>query len=238
VFYLVEGSGDTMAAVLSQTLFVSQITVFAGDDCDSLSCVDGDLQYGSALVVWDSVEAQKYYIYVHGDHGQEFGEFKLSVDRNITRPPNDDCGNSIPVEVGDTLLGSTKYADGSLHESVCSNFDFEFGNLTKRTLWYTLSGAALPSQTLEKYAKQGGSINISANITNHNVEHVIVVYAGDACAARACVSSSSGGGGITGAYAAWEIDAAETYFIAIFPFPGNAPQGLDFELEIGAFGVL
>jgi hypothetical protein len=238
VFYTVEGSGDGMAAVLSQVLFVSQITVFAGDDCDSLSCVNGDRDYGSALVIWDSVEGQKYYVYVHGDTEEESGKFELAVESNITRPPNDDCGDSIPVEIGDTLSGSTKYAAASTHESSCFNFEIGFEVFTSRSVWYTLSGSALPSQTLEKYEKQGGSVYITANISSYNEDHVMVVYSGDNCATRACLSSSSGGVNMTGAYVAWEVNATETYYIAIFPFALDVSQGLDFDLEISAIGVL
>jgi hypothetical protein len=238
VFYTVEGSGDTMAAVLSQALFVSQITVFAGDDCDSLSCVDGDRDNGTALVVWGSVEGQQYYIYVHGDPGEEFGKFELAVESNITRPPNDDCGESIPVEIGDTLLGSTKYAAASLHPRACFNPEAVVGiePFISRSVWYTISGSALPSQTLEKYGKQGGAVYITANITSYNNEkHTMVVYSGANCATRACVTSSSGGVNRTGAYVTWEVNATETYYVAIFPI---ALEGLDFELEIGAIGVL
>jgi hypothetical protein len=239
VFYTVEGSGDTMAAVLSQTLFSSQITVFSGDDCDSLSCVDGDLNYGSGLVVWDSVEGQKYYVYVHGDQGDELGSFELSLTSNITRPPNDDCEDSIPVEPGDKLLGSTTYAGYSLiDESACPIFDVDWGIPSKRALWYTISGSTLPVQTLEKYGKQGGSVNLFANITSHDKTHTMVVYSGTNCANLACIESSSRGVDATGAYVAWAIDATETYYIAVSSLAPDASQGLDFGLEIGAFGVL
>ncbi|CAB9506305.1 CHU large protein [Seminavis robusta] len=236
VWYSVVGNGGSMSAELIAPFFASQITVFQGDDCDTLACVDGDTRFGGGMVLWDSIEGQNYYVYVFGDTGGEFGDFELSVN-DATRPPNDDCDEAIGLDIGDMVTGSTKYSEFSDFEDCGVGFNF-----TERQLWYTVSGSSLPTGMIEKYSKQGGSFSFFANMTMFSTDHAVFVYAGESCDILTCVGNSSSfttfGSNDPGAYVEWPADPTKEYFLAVIDLNSFSIAGLDFALELGAFGVL
>ena len=61
-----------------------------------------------AELSWASAPGAPYYIYVNGWEGQ-VGDFSLMV-REGDIPGNSDCANSIFVESGDELEGTTEFS--------------------------------------------------------------------------------------------------------------------------------
>jgi hypothetical protein len=91
--------------------FDSQISVYTGG-CDSLKCIDGNdegdvLGYSSAVVLSAEADTQ-YHVLVMG-WGQSRGAFSVEV-RDVVRPSNDVCDNTIILEPYDTVAGSTLFA--------------------------------------------------------------------------------------------------------------------------------
>jgi hypothetical protein len=81
VWYAIVGNGGAItASTCAGTDFDSQISVFTGDSCDQLTCVDGnnDACGSQSLVVFLSNPDQIYHVLVHG-FGGAFGTFALRI---------------------------------------------------------------------------------------------------------------------------------------------------------------
>jgi hypothetical protein len=72
VWYVVPGNGQDMTASLCSTLWDSQISVFSGTSCSSLTCIGGNDDDGpscigtSASITWTTTVGINYYILIHG----------------------------------------------------------------------------------------------------------------------------------------------------------------------------
>lgn len=80
VWYTTLGTGDTISAsVLTEdtTSFRGQVSLFKGDDCGNLECVDGSI---IGFAPWESERNAKYFIMVHGQ-GILKGDFCLHLGR-------------------------------------------------------------------------------------------------------------------------------------------------------------
>ncbi|MCA1806694.1 MAG: hypothetical protein LC687_02355, partial [Actinobacteria bacterium] len=116
VWYVFEGTGDTITASLCDSDYDTKLTVFEGS-CDGLTCVGGndDACGNRSEVQFSSDAGISYYIYVHG-FGEATGEYDLSVSCIDSPAPveNDDCANALPVEVnGAVVIGDNSNATGN-----------------------------------------------------------------------------------------------------------------------------
>jgi hypothetical protein len=79
VWYTVIGDGGLItASTCTETDFNSHISVFTGDSCDQLACVDGN-NTGcgiQSLFNFESIQFETYYVFVHG-FGDASGNFAL-----------------------------------------------------------------------------------------------------------------------------------------------------------------
>jgi hypothetical protein len=72
VWYVVAGTGAPMTASLCGTVWDSKISVFSGPNCNTLTCVGGNDDFGpacattSASFTFNTVVGVNYYILVHG----------------------------------------------------------------------------------------------------------------------------------------------------------------------------
>ena len=92
----------------------SQLSIYAGNDCGNLLCVNGnddntvaDGSASSNLGVFMESDAT-YRILVHGFNGDE-GEFSLTLDA-VDIAVNDQCSEAIELDLVSLQLGSTIYA--------------------------------------------------------------------------------------------------------------------------------
>ena len=98
IFYSVVGTGQLLSVAISAN-YDMQLTIFEGDDCTNLVCVDGtegdtaNLSAGS--ITFDSQDGVRYILFVHGFEGR-VGEYELSID-SVNRPPNDLCTGAIAI---------------------------------------------------------------------------------------------------------------------------------------------
>jgi len=87
LFYMLVGSGNDALVNVNSNFYV-QISVFSGDSCDALSCVDGTTglapTFTSSQLVWKTVAGQYYFIFVNGFDSQT-GKFTLLVDTSSSR---------------------------------------------------------------------------------------------------------------------------------------------------------
>jgi hypothetical protein len=94
VWYLLQGDGHaytvstcasttniTTTTTTTTTLLDTQISVFRGDDCNSLTCVNGNNDYCGlqSTVVWQTTAGDTYYILVHGLYPNSTGTFTLII---------------------------------------------------------------------------------------------------------------------------------------------------------------
>jgi hypothetical protein len=81
-WYTITGDGGVITASTCSTGtdFDSQISVFTGDSCSQLTCVDGndDACGRQSLVTFRSNQDQSYYVVVHGTFGAS-GSFALQI---------------------------------------------------------------------------------------------------------------------------------------------------------------
>jgi hypothetical protein len=110
VWYQVQGDGRTLTASTcvgenedETASFDTQLSVFQGDDCGSLVCVDGnnDACGSQSIVEWQSVKGEVYHVFLHGANGAT-GDFRLSVSSDIPAPANDVC------DTAETVVPSSK----------------------------------------------------------------------------------------------------------------------------------
>jgi hypothetical protein len=81
VWYVVRGDGHTFEATTCDGAdFDTQISIFRGNECDELECVDGnDEACGhQSRVEWNTVPGAVYYILVHG-WLSSYGDFQLGL---------------------------------------------------------------------------------------------------------------------------------------------------------------
>lgn len=108
VWYSMVGTGE----IVQLSLFAdydSQISVYAGDSCDALECVnhndDSPLDGPRSVVAQTMEEGRTYIIMVFG-YAQESGDFTLESEV-LTPTENDACDTSTPLELGVNVSSST-----------------------------------------------------------------------------------------------------------------------------------
>lgn len=136
VWYSVVGTGQTFAAsVCTRNGIETAFGVF--DECNSLICngyaefMLAECQEGEASVyTWDTAAGQEYFIHIRSE---DPSEFRLAV--NLESPESSRCINSVPIEVGTQIDGTTIDAT------------FDFANQTacgassdRPGVWYSVLG--------------------------------------------------------------------------------------------------
>ncbi|MFN5181609.1 MAG: GEVED domain-containing protein, partial [Bacteroidota bacterium] len=157
VWYVVPGNGQIMTASLCGTTWDSQISVFSGASCSSLTCVGGVDDNGpaclgtSASFSWTSTVGVNYYILVFGFNSD--AAFNLSL--TCTTPvANDQCANAVALtaqcsggttNVSGTTLGATEdpIADPSCDPGTINDvwYSFNSGAFTSVEVTITLGTA-------------------------------------------------------------------------------------------------
>ena len=114
VWYTLVGSGETLGISVNAE-YDSQITVYIGEDCETLVCIDGNDQSllggstTSGLLVSSNTD-ETLYVLVHG-FGSSKGSFSIHVDV-AEFPENDICSAATEILAdgilvsGDTTLAS------------------------------------------------------------------------------------------------------------------------------------
>jgi hypothetical protein len=160
-WYQVLGDGQTLTASTCSgeenadeaSIFDTQLSVFQGDDCGSLVCVDGnnDACGSQSIVEWQSVEGEVYHVFVHGANGAT-GKFNLTLSTDIPAPDNDVCdmaetvvpSGNITVPISFAFSGSTP--DVAL--PVCGNGSLAVypteDTSTTIGIWYKVVGTGVP----------------------------------------------------------------------------------------------
>jgi hypothetical protein len=238
VWYTVIGTGNTMRASLcGGSIDVndeSKISVYCGDGCDSLFCVDGVTNSasdgclsGPTEVFWCSDPGQEYFILVHGFGGNEF-DFDLIIDDDNTPcgnpapcaplppPANDLCVDAIgPLAIPSSTLGTTFGATVDSDVIECDE-----AIITSPGVWYTVVGNG---NTITA-SICGGSVDV-------NDEAKISIYCGDCegelfCAAG--VTNFDADGCLTSpTEVSWCSAPGQEYKILVHGFGGNE---FDFDL--------
>jgi hypothetical protein len=193
----------------------SQLSLYAGKVCGELICVDGnddsEIFNSSSTITWVSSIDETYQLLVHGVNSQ-VGNFELTV-RQVERPVNDDCDNALPLNVGDTIQGSTvfaiQYNDNSTVPACGSATSLETPGVG---LWYSLSGV------------QEDLVIVS--IENSSFDTQVSIFIGSSCEDIVCIDGSSDPNGI--ALLTYETD---TYLLLVHGLDGQVG---DFELSIEA----
>lgn len=204
VWFAVEGTGALVqATTCSETVTASssplhRITVFNGDDCNTLLCLDSGLEQnldcafpGGSTVKWQSVPGEPNYILVHDPSATASGgnfEFLL---KDVTPPPvNDQCDTAVElvegVTTGGTTLGATaSSADDALVE--CGNLlDIDTTAPTSRIpqsvgVWYRIPA----SEVLEDDKDM-----LSVFVCSDKEGLELAVFSGSSCGETACVETS------------------------------------------------
>ena len=213
LWYEIMGTGSSLSITVESEYNI-QVSIYSGESCDSLICVDGregeDPELNSATVVWDTLADALYYIHVHGSNNDK-GEFDLIVSET-SRPENDDCAKATILQVGETASGSTVFAS----EDGISSFCGDTNNLTAPGVWYTTVGT-------------GRLITASFNTT---YDAQLTVYSGDECGSLVCTDGTDGDGpSYTSGSVTWESQSGEAYYLLVHGF--NRAVG-DFNLSLGA----
>jgi hypothetical protein len=108
VWFSLMGSGETLTASF-EAAYDAQLTLYSGDDCGALTCVDGtdgdSPLYTSGSIRWNAEAETMYYLYVHG-FNLKVGEFELTVAGG-TKPSNDECASALLVTAGQRINGTT-----------------------------------------------------------------------------------------------------------------------------------
>ncbi|OAV42590.1 hypothetical protein A3850_015195 [Lewinella sp. 4G2] len=103
-------SGTAVASLVDQfTDYYTALTVYEGTDCNSLTCIAGVEEVFSIVefseLSFDFTEGTTYYIVVHGEDDDEFGNYQLylgePIDRNQPQTlPNTTSGPVLVMETG------------------------------------------------------------------------------------------------------------------------------------------
>lgn len=78
--YSPTSAGD-VTLTMTNTTFVSYVSILSGDRCDSLSCIAGDaLEADLEGITWYSEEDDELYIFINGFDGNQ-GEFEFVISQ-------------------------------------------------------------------------------------------------------------------------------------------------------------
>jgi hypothetical protein len=256
-YYKVAGTGGMIEAKF-QADFQAQLSIFVGGDCPSpffeeSTCLDSIMgNFEQRGVAWATELGQTYTIEVRGAYSFDAGTFELSI-QEVEAPANDDCESAESIEVGESVVGSTRYAS-PVDLSDCG-VDVYY---PEAAVWYEL----VP----ESYALPEGDGVVSGysiSIGNHTGGHRVSVFIGDDCGALTCIANATGGASFTSnwttdflvpgdentagyaaipAYLEWEAEPGASYYVVVSQrwddFGWSPLWGdVDFTFETGAWAI-
>jgi hypothetical protein len=212
LWYSVTGTGGAKV-VNVESDFNVQVSIYTGENCDSLVCVDGragkDPRLTSVTLVWDSKGATDYWILVHG-FNQDTGNFQVVVSE-VERPSNDVCSSAIEMKLGDTVAGSTNHSSLDVITDSCGSAN----NNSAPGVWYYFRGAG--NDTIKAIFVTGFDAQLS-------------VFGGSDCSSLVCIDGSDGDSPLyTSGSVTWASQAGEVYYLLLHGF--NMVVG-DFELTL------
>jgi hypothetical protein len=206
VWYVVAGNGQIMTASLCGAAWDSQIQIFAGPNCTTLTCFGGNNNGGpacagtSASVQWTSAVGLNYYIFVSGL--TSVSAFNLALTCAIPPPPpaNDLVCNATLIACGQTIAGTTVNAT----ITVANELNSCTINNTQPAVWYRIVG--------------NGQL-MTASLCGTAWDSRIRVFSGT-CSSLTCVggnndSGPSCGGTSTAASHQWLSAVGVEYFISV-----------------------
>jgi hypothetical protein len=201
VWYSVTGTGGALAVTVASD-YNAQVSLYTGEACESLFCVDGrtgeDPRLTSVTLVWDSNEGTDYWILVHG-FNQDAGNFQVVVSE-VGRPGNDACSSATELELGDTATGSANYSslDGIVDSCASDN------NGSAPGVWYYVRGTG--NDTIKAMVVTGFDAQLS-------------VFGGRDCSSLLCIHSSERESPLnTSGSVTWASRAGEVYYILLRGF--------------------
>lgn len=222
VWYFMEGTGEIINANTcnEDNTLDTQLSIFFGDDCNSLKCMEGNDQRttcasdGSQLYFRAEV-GTRYYIFVHGNRFDQ-GIFSLSLEPEEN---NSQCANarrfellefSESPEIG--LFGTTKFADDNDNTGDFAPPQCDDVQITAPGVWYVFES----------------DIDMFLQAQIHDMTGRVNVYTGS-CLGLECVTASDVG------MAMWTATVGTQYFIFVH---GTGVRVGDFALVISPGGVL
>ena len=135
VWYLLFVSGGTVD-VSFKSDFTPRVSLFSGQDCSSLVCVDsvrGSYADGtSGFLTFEVIESERYYLHVAGAIDLAIGDFDLSVQQ-ARQPRNNICSSAYPLSTGVEVEGQMRYATNDSLPAC--------GDPAASGLWYILQGS-------------------------------------------------------------------------------------------------
>ena len=218
VWYSFVGTGGVVEVTTcgAATDYDTKLGVFSGS-CGSLSCVGRDaddfgcgFSFLRSRVSFSSTAGVTYYIYVTG-FGSNSGTFELSVTC-LPTVPNDLCSDSIALDCGDTVAGTTVGA-GAESVGFCGTTLTTSGGV-----WYSVEGT-------------GTDITATTCNAGTNFDTKIGVFEGS-CGALVCVGGDDDDPcqfSNLRSRVTWASTAGVTYYILVTGFSSNTG---DFELSV------
>ena len=206
------------------TDFDSEISVFKGD-CDDLECVTGshedhaDVCEDQAGAHWLSEEGTTYFILVYGAEEFETGAFALEVIEGVE---NDHCSNSISLEVGDVVRGTTIDASADDVDVLPCGTEDDSGSAG---IWYNVEGTGfvLVASTCPS-EEEPGDLNTQISVFQGDCDGLECV------AGSAVVLSNEDGDCDDQAEVHWLSEEGTIYQILVFG--EDEEETGDFALEI------
>ena len=123
VWYKFVGTGETTLFTIV-TDYDAQISLYAGESCDMLTCITAnDVSFlpdvESAMVEFLE-SGENYYVFVSG-WNKNSGNFELSVE-SLVPPENDVCSSASALEVGVVVSGDTTAASRDNDLPFCGRY--------------------------------------------------------------------------------------------------------------------
>lgn len=203
------GKGLLLSTCSGNTNFDARISVYQGE-CGTLSCVEtimdeSDCGEGSSMRFIQYAEGP-YFLYVHGASPFETGTVELTVEK-FDAPPNGVCELAEPIAVGETVQGSSRFAQKRLDLPFCGV------SVESPGVWYTFS--VPDSEGFTVIARARGLDKVT-------------VFSGS-CDSLQCVAGEE-----NRSSAAWIAQAGETYSILVHGQDGDVG---DFELSLAMLDI-
>jgi hypothetical protein len=222
VLFKVRGTGSSLRASTcgSRTDFNTIVSVFVGDGCDQLECVDNaenrfclsaDVpQLSQGLITWETEVDRLYFVLVQGAN-QQTGSFVLSIEDVIK---GDSCEEPVLLEPnGESRFGRTATTLPQDVDSLCGT------TLGNAGVWYQVQGTGNEMEA-----------SLCSDFTDFDT---IVSIFGGSCGNLFCLASNDDDCGQDGyqSRVSWQSEPEETYSILIHGFNNDVGN---FELEVSA----
>jgi hypothetical protein len=219
VWYLLQGDGraytvstcasttttTTTTTMTTTTLLDTQISVFRGDDCNSLTCVNGNNDYCGlqSTVVWQTTAGDTYYILVHGSYPNSTGTFTLTIAVDTPRRDNDFCETAMALFPAEGEVVTFAFAGASTDPDLpqCRPNEDETSTSTSTTapvnnevpigIWYSIVGT-------------GQSLAVAVSYTNTSPV-TMTIYEGT-CGSLVCSTDSTSVVAVVGSAVVSEFD--------------------------------